>query len=353
MRSRVRSIIVALTSATLLGGAAAAASFAAPASAAQQTSLTIESPARVSVGWNGDFAVSGYSENDEDWINVTVSGPGYYESDYGHVADYGPFRKSFDFPSFSRAGTYEISVDTDNSSATAYKSVEATVGAPAFTVASVSRESFYPTVRDGYQDYVTLRWRPNGRLPVEVDVLNAAGRKVMKWPRRTWSPYADRLNWYGKNGNGEQLPTGRYRVRMVAFGEDGRTATKILPVRIVSDVVTKRTTDSWNGLQTFKRQRRGDCYMQGWSYDGSLDMNCYDYDGGSMARAEWWFRLPSSATKINWGVNGRIKCCSPGAADKSGKRVRRDKFVVSMRTTGLRSFTVNYAWVAYSYKQRR
>lgn len=230
---------------------------------------------------------------------------------------------------------------------------EAAAPAPAFEVASVSRNSFYPTVRDGFQDSVTLRWRPNGRLPVEMYVLDSRDRRVMQWPTQTWRPYYGSRDWYGKDKNGRQLPEGRYRVRMIARGSDGRTATKTLPVRIISDVITRRTSQRWYGHQTDRRRKRGTCYINGYSYDGTLNMDCWDFDGGSSAHADWWFRLPPSAKNIRWGINGHANCCAdPGIIKKSSRRQGR-KFIATMDVTGFRSYTVNRAWVGYTYKKRR
>ncbi len=90
-----------------------------------------------------------------------------------------------------------------------------TVAAPPTSVsdATVSHDTFYPLVRDGYQDTVLFRWWQERRARATISVVNADGRTV-----RTATPYAYRgrnsWSWNGKKDNGDLVAEGRYRIRV-------------------------------------------------------------------------------------------------------------------------------------------
>ena len=183
--------------ALLCAGVASTYALATPAHAA--SSITVDYPNGDEYASGAEVIVSGTNNS----VNTeTLSVECDNSSRYPQV-DVAPGPFSVSVGSFTGPDTCRI-YDYDYNQLAMF-----TVAAPPTSVsdASVSRDTFYPFVRDGYQDDVMFRWRQERGARASISVVNADGRTV-----RTATPYVYRgrnnWSWNGKKDNGDLVARG-------------------------------------------------------------------------------------------------------------------------------------------------
>lgn len=349
-RSRALAALVACTTLFVAGAPTL------PANAEDQGSLSISAPDSVDVGWNGDITVSGSSDRSGDFVNIYVDGPNNYSfSDYAYLSTAGAFTVSFYPPSFDAQGNYDVEVDFDYSTGRASQQIFAgTATAPEFRRASTTRTSFYPRVRDQFQDDVTVHYATRQRSKVGITVLNSEGRTVRTVSPRRFEPgWPASWTWNGKTNNGGLVGVGRYRIKLTATA-NGLSTTSVLPVQVKSDTVTRRFSDYWRGDEYDRLRATGSCTAN--SYFSRATLNCWDLFNSSpdYAEAAYWFKVPRNARKFSWNVRGSRGCCdSPGKIIKSGQRVSPTRYVVKVRVDGFRAYDVFRASASWTATVRR
>jgi hypothetical protein len=223
------------------------------------------------------------------------------------------------------------------------------VSGPAITVsdASVSLDTFYPLVRDRYQDSVKFSWRQDNNGRATITVKNSATGKVV----RTATPSAwqgrNDWTWNGKSADGERVAEGRYRIAV-------RVNANVVfaPVKVDSKVVTRTYRIRKEGNQCVRFSTRGNCYAQRDSYEMLAYLDCW---AGRYARAQYQLAIPARA----FGVRGKVDLlrsdsdiCCRGRISKGWSRATKRKVVLWAKVTNWRASTVNFVRVTYKSKVR-
>jgi hypothetical protein len=158
--------------------------------------------------------------------------------------------------------------------------------------------------------------------------------------------------WSGRNRwTGNPVGVGGYNAVLTAVNADtGESDTARVHLTATSDTVVRRITKHLNGNQRGSAAHSSSCYVRPWSYDGTLDLDCW---GGRFASAGYGFRIPADASNIDWSVGGSVGCCSRGQITKTGTRTSATHYAVRVRVTLWRAFTVNGVNLTYSTHVRR
>lgn len=315
---------------------------------------TITSPAngaRVQVGYRGPVLVSFPPTNPTGRYALEVEST--WDYDYRTFEAAGGEQKSISISALNNTGHVTLTlsnIDTGRILDTNTITVERPpLPDPTLTVLGVRPSPFYPTVRDGFRDTVTVRYRIDQRASVSYKVFNSDGRQIANNTAGRRSAGANSFTWNGRNNAGDPVTKGRYRIEVTATNNEGGSTTA-RPVAVVAttDVVTKRGSDYWRGTATDRRSKRGNCFFRG--YDGELTLDCW---AGNYARAEWDFRVPKTATNVRYRIYGHSNCCDRGSIKGSGKWASRTKITVGLTVTYWRSYTVRRVGITYQYKVRR
>src|SRR3712207_3249504 len=188
--------------------------------------------------------------------------------------------------SFTGPDTCQI---RDNSSWTLLASF--TVAAPPATVsaATVTRETIYSVVRDGYRDTVGFHWRQDQDGRATITVLNRDGWTVRTATPRAWQG-RNEWTWNGKNRNGNPVPAGPYRLKVTV---DSNTVSA--PVVVTTEVVTRTRRTRVEGNHADSFATRGSCYARRDSYEQVADLDCW---GGRFATARYRLPIPAGAFDV-------------------------------------------------------
>ena len=216
---------------------------------------------------------------------------------------------------------------------------------------AASPETFYPLVRDRYRDTTTVSFKLTRPAAVAVRIRRTNGRVVRRVDldrrrvgRHTWK-------WNGRDGGGDKLPAGSYRIQVSAADEHGGDDLAQLRVRIATKKLTK-TKRLYKSGDRGRAATRGSCYVHWSTYDGTATPDCW---GGTYAQVTYRFKLPKSARSIRWRARGErtsLDSCCRGTITKSGTRLGRRTFLVRVKVTQWRAWQVNAATVKYKYTKR-
>ena len=223
-----------------------------------------------------------------------------------------------------------------------------TVAAPPTSVAdpSVSRDTFYPLVREGYQDTVTFRWWQQRRARASVSVVNSDGRVV-----RTASPMAYRGRnswvWNGRKSNGDLAATGRYRIRVTV-----NTNLVSAGVTVATATQTRTYVVRREGNQATSLVTRGSCYAQ---RDRSYQIATIDCWGGRFAKANYRIGIPAAAFDVRGLIDlnrNSLDICCDGRITKGWSRTSSRGVTLWAMVTGWRTTDINFVRVTYKKKVR-
>lgn len=342
-----RVLVLLATLAVALGSLGT--TLAAPASAAM---ASIISPGRgdtVAPGLRG-VVVDVLEAGEYRWTLYDSDGD-YYDFGYGYL-EVG--RQTVPVTVVNHADDYTFDLE-DGDGYSLDSSYFTVAAAPRLTSPTVSPSTFFPVVRDGYRDSAAFNFRSNVTLArVDYEVRNSRYDVVTR--HRTGTRYAGAVkwSWNGRNANGVVQPTGTYTIKATALTSDGRTLVLVSP-RLISktSTVAKRVKAVRYGDDTSSLRRSGDCYVTRDDYNSAVDLDCWDLDGGSWARARYDFTLPSDATNNVWRANGESGCCSFGVVRRTGERTSARGFRVEVYVTDYRAFRVDSATVTYTTTVRR
>lgn len=224
-----------------------------------------------------------------------------------------------------------------------------TVGGPATTVsdATVSLDTFYPLVRDRYQDSVKFRWRQDDVGRATITVTSAStGRVVRTATPSAWQGRND-WTWNGLNADGDPVAKGRYRIA-VRVNANSVFAT----VKVNSKIVTRTFAQRKEGNQGVQFSTRGNCYASRDSYNQLAYLDCWS---GRYAKARYRLRVPANAFDVRGKVdllrNDSDICCR-GRISKGWSRPSKRTVVLWAQVTDLRATTVNFVRLTYKAKVR-
>lgn len=250
------------------------------------------------------------------------------------------------------AGNYQIDV-TDYDGHTAYSTFTvAPPPPPVLTIGNVtlSPTTFYPLVRDAYRDTTRIRYRLNRSARVTARVVNSNGtviRRVDLGTRNGSQSWA----WNGKKTSGARATTGYFNIKITATVTAAPASTKsvVRRVRLATRYITSTVTKRRTGYNTSSDSHTASCYVDYFYYTDEVDLDCW---GGSYAKVNYRFAIPSNAYNIRWGVTGFQGCCSTGVIAKTGTRPTSRSYRVSVKVTNWRSYSVQGVRVTYTSKRR-
>lgn len=341
----------------------ATALFGAPAARAAEPHAEIVAPVNGSTltqGWRGPVTINFVGSApagqlrlvvqcfDENWDETWLETEWFYWSGTSGT-------KTFETFSTTPVGdTCDVRLFDPNGVWDTENSIFLEDAAPQIRNLRASPSEFYPRVRDGYRDAVQLSFGARADTSKTMRVTNAEGRTVYSKTLRAcrWCDldyYRESIAWRGVNNAGNTVPVGRYRVAITSEPADGQAATASQRVTVKTAVVTKRKRIWRDGYYTSGHSRSRNCGVQWWEYDLTVDLDCW---GGKGAEVRYFFKLPRSAKKIGWSAPGSFNSNLGGRIVKDGKRVRPTRFMIKVRVTKFRDYTVNYAHLAYTYKRR-
>ncbi|MGH3345537.1 MAG: FlgD immunoglobulin-like domain containing protein [Nocardioides sp.] len=311
--------------------------FAVPAYA--YSPITVDSPNGDEFESGAKVSVAGYNESDS-WETIEVECNNSNQSPWADVA---PGSFSVSVGSFTGPDTCWI-----RDSASWDLLATFTVASPATTVsdASVNNDAFYPVVRDGYRDKVVFRWRQNHDGRATIKVTNSDGRTVRTATPRAWQGRND-WTWDGKNGNGNRVAKGRYRIKVTV-----NSNTVSAAVTVKTEIVTKTFRKRREGNQASSFTTRGNCYASRDSYDQVASLDCW---GGRYAKAKYRFVIPAKAFDVRGTVDLRqnaLDICCQGRITKGWSRPSNRSVALWAQVTGWRATDVDYVRVVYKQKVR-
>ena len=237
---------------------------------------------------------------------------------------------------------------------------DATVLTRAFTVAgpavvlgapAVSPAAFYPTVVDGFRDFVTASWTSNKSAGHSVKVLDSRGSVVRRAALGDLTAGTHRWAWNGRNASGTRVAVGSYRIQVDADDHVGSTATFTRSVLVRTGYRIRRHTLVRAGNAS-AASASGSCFVTRDSSDRTTSLDCW---GGRYARASYGFRLPAAAYAVRYslsGVRSAADICCDGRISRAGSRVSRTAYRVTATVTGWRAFDVRRVAVSYSYRHK-
>lgn len=249
----------------------------------------------------------------------------------------------------------EAGSDADLSGATCYidlngnyKPVQSTFTLTAPTLALgdlwVSKQKFYPVVKDGYLDKVTFGVNSNRTAEVTLTIKDRTGKTVhAKSGRVTLGQ--NQWTWDGKVTGGKTAAPGSYTATVSATA-DGAVFTSTTRVTVATKKVKRKVTlrrAGWNGTDS----TRGNCIVRTDTDAQSSILDCW---GGAYAASTYAFTIPADATNIRWraatAYTDLDKCCR-GTITKTGSRVGKTKFRVRVQATGWRATEVTSVRVSF------
>ncbi len=221
------------------------------------------------------------------------------------------------------------------------------VGPLRFRDLTVSPAVIYP-LRDGYLDRTRIQVSAN-------DVLESARLQVFDGDRRVYTDRETqiwsrdwRYTWNGRDGRGRILPPGDYRVVVDGVSTHGQKDLVRGRVTTARKTLTRSDDAERRGTDTASRSAASGCYVR--TYDGELTLDCW---GGRSAQVTYAFRVPKSAYGFDWTVRGTVNCCDTGVISRTGRRVTDRRYVVTVRVTDWRSYTVRKVGLDWKYKIQR
>ena len=158
--------------------------------------------------------------------------------------------------------------------------------------------------------------------------------------------------WNGRKNGGALAAAGYYNIKITGTTTVAPASTKsvVRRVRLATGYTTQRVTKSRTGYNTSSAYRTSSCYTSYYYYYDEVELDCW---GGSYAKANYGFTIPSNAYNITRGVSGYQGCCNTsGVISKTGARPTSTYYRVSVKVTGWRKYTVKRVSVTYSYKRR-
>lgn len=249
-----------------------------------------------------------------------------------------------------REGRYDVEVSNEegNEVFAAFTVAPKPLPKLSFSSMSVSPSSFYPTVRDGYRDEATVRFRLNREARVYARVVRPNGSVVRTvnlgtTKGRSWA-------WNGRKGNGAMAAKGSYSIKISAATSEAPAGSisRKRQVGLKKGYRTERDSAERTGYDTSSTKHSSSCYVDRWSYDQTTELDCW---GGSYAKATYGFKVPSSAYGISFHVSGTNGgCCSGGSVKKTGDRASSTSYRVTVKVNDWRSYFVENVRIAYSYK---
>lgn len=346
MRTTLAALVAVATTAAL-------ATVTSPAEAT--TGPVIVSPTQgstVANGFDGPVTI-GFADAPAGQYRVYVScnDGAYLWEAYPTYAAGDPTETSFAIDPVTGPAACSYGVESWGGGAAGQDAGEFTVRAPALamTNASISPNTIYTLVRDGYRDATTARYTLNVPAAVTALVTDSKGRTVKKSSftqgsgRRSWS-------WTGHTGTGRLAPVGAYRLRITAKAA-GVTRTFSERVYVKTALVTRSSSKRKDG-DAARFATSGNCYASRDTYDGIGELDCW---GGKYAMASYGFSVPASAYSVSWSMPGErtgADICCTGSITKSGTRTSRTSFRLRTKVTGWRAYDVWSARISYKYKKR-
>ena len=346
------------TTAVVVGLLAAALTvFTAPAASADPTP-TVSAPAEgatVATGFTGPVSVyfTGISEGRvHTLVLVCDDGTGPTQVDSRSVDPDGTSApQSYSVAPITGPSDCVLTVRDPEGTAVVTRSF--TVAGPALVLSSatLSAQSFYPTVVDGFRDSVTASWTSNKTAGHVAKVLNSNGAVVRRAELGDLAAGAHQWVWNGRSTSGSRVPVGTYRIRLEADDHAGSTRMFVRSVLVRSSYVVRRHSMARAGSSS-ATSTSGPCFVTRSTRQGTTNLDCW---GGRYARASYTFRLPADAYAVRYSLSGQRTaadiCCS-GRIMQSGSRVSRTAFRVTATVTGWRAYDVRRAAVSYAYRHK-
>ncbi|KRF12656.1 hypothetical protein ASH02_13985 [Nocardioides sp. Soil796] len=254
------------------------------------------------------------------------------------------------FPSVA-GGYCNLGVYNSGTAVTTWSYFNVSPPMPTVVDLTAGPSTFYPRVRDGYQDHVALTFQSRLDSAITVRIReDSTGRTVrtLQSPEDIWSLHYGRrtLTWDGLTAGGAMLPVGRYTA-FVTSTLDGHSSTEHVPVWIATGHRNVSVTRVKDGRRGASNTTRGNCRTRD-AHPG----NRLECRGGTYAQAIYTFTVPSHARNIAWAVRGSSLCCGSGRLVRAGTRVAPTRFRIRVRVTDHRSYVVRRALIRYTVRRQ-
>ena len=328
---------------------------AAPAQAAGTEVPVIVSPTTGQIVANGysDGIVLDFSNAPADTYYVSVyNGSGY--DIYNDVNTDGTTTQVQVATGRLAAGEYSIDIEWyDNGGGLVSSSF--TVAAPppppvVIDQVSTSPTTFYPTVRDGYRDGTSVRYRLNQRLRTIIKVQRN-GTTIRSTSLGNQSTGRHSWTWDGRRNNGDTAQLGNYRIAVTGTAANGRQRTVATRATVATGYRSKHVTKTHAPRDTTTRNTRG-CSIHNGSWSSARDL-WLDCVGGSFAEATYRFSIPANARNLSWSLPWESDGSMPwGKVTRSGERISNTAYSITARVTQYRGMFVHNVVLEYTTRAR-
>ncbi|WP_137294313.1 hypothetical protein [Nocardioides dongxiaopingii] len=221
----------------------------------------------------------------------------------------------------------------------------------------VENSTFYPLVRDGFEDESVMVVGNSGYIDARATITDHLGRPVRTLQLTDYltedRDAVLRAAWDGRTEAGSLVEAGSYTV---AFSADYTTVIDgevvqptvhaVREVRVATDRMPRRFERSVVGAKTSARSSGPGCRTQ--KLLGHLLLACRQ---GTRASASWKVRLPAGATRVRWGIDAERGHRGRGNVKATGKRLRH-ALVVTVVVTGSRRALVESIAVSYTRRTK-
>jgi hypothetical protein len=323
-----RNAVLLLASATLI-----AVGLAGPAHAA--TAITVYSPQGTLFSSGSSVTVDGY--NGSGGVGQLSVHCNQAPSRYPSVSS-----GSFSVPLGSYAGPDDCWISDDD---TGDYLGSFSVSEPGDTVSdgAVNRATFYPLVRDDYQDSARFSWRQSSDARPTLSIVDTATGAVV----RTATPYAytgrNTWDWNGKDDLRQLVTEGRYNITVTLDG----TSTSA-SVRVDSEIVAREFSVRKEGNQGVRFSTRGNCQAYRDSYEMVATLDCW---GGRWARGKYVLSIPANAIDVRGTIDlvrSDADICCRGRITKGWSRTSKRSVAFWAQVSGWRATTINFVRVRYT-----
>lgn len=221
-----------------------------------------------------------------------------------------------------------------------------------FTSVSQRHASFYPLVRDRYQDYSHLDWAVQGEGSgtwAEYHITDTRGRVVKSGRPSGNGQGSYHLQWGGRDDDGAKVEPGAYQVTLTATDDYGLAASVTRKVKVLTKTVTTKEFVTVTGNRFDSKSKSGNCMFYRDGYSKELTLDCW---AGNYAQAKYSLKIPRNAVVTQKYIDGAVSCCDDGLITKTVTRPRAGLIIGVVRVTDWRSYTVWGLNVAYRYQKK-
>jgi flagellar hook assembly protein FlgD len=341
-----RALLAAATVAAVAGGVAL---FASPANAAGYGDPSIITPKNnqvVSTTWTGPAKID-FSDAPAGNYNLELENQ-YSGSITTTPVTYDGTQDIVSVPvSIPRAGDWSLHVESVDDWYTSSNEVYFTAQDPIqLTNVRVSTPTLYSLHRDGYRDHTNVTFSANTPAALTMRVKNSNGNVVRTMTRDHGYRGRQSFTWNGMSQAGRPVPVGTYKIELSAKDRNGHTSTTRARVKVATKTVSRMSYNTRRGYWNSTQSHRGNCQVNFYDYDETTQLDCW---AGTYAQVGYRFKVPTDAHNLTWDVTGHRGCCSPGLVSLTGKRTSPTSYVVTVKVTNWRSYTIRRVELDYRH----